>query len=238
MVQISLAAVVHGTLTPNGQSASLIITDFRVKSYHKSSRLKSLMIDYTFEGSDRPVVVDISPSDNKIIARTPEPWDPPDLSATKLEVGETEQTISSIVGNKFDLSKPSYKDKDNAILSGYIESHGGSYGKPNSARWVLNESKAQKNGIPTFLRTVILLERKGSAPKSDIRATIKINGSIDSHYDSTSLHHVQQLFGETSEKIVFDLKTQKWENEIIDDENLDTLDLDYFSAVGTEDPIP
>jgi hypothetical protein len=239
IVRVSLAAAVHGTVSPGGDCASLIVTDFKFESMRTPKRLQSFMIEYTFEGakpgSENPVVVDISPSDDNVLEPTTELWFPPDLSS--------KQGNSGLRGYRWNLSRSNLSrgvtlsrgvDNDRAMLSGYIEYDAGSL-KANSARWLLKESKDQPTRVPTFLRTAILLEHKKMAPEATFRATIKINARFDSDPDisvgSQRLLPVERMFGKTSSQIIFKPRLDKKENESFDDENLDNVDLDSYSAV-------
>jgi hypothetical protein len=49
---------------------------------------------------------------------------------------------------------------DGTTLTGTIELEEQTSGAPNAVQWALKESKTQQDGVPSFLRTAILLKRK------------------------------------------------------------------------------
>jgi len=124
VVQAHLVEVIHGTLSPNGNPASLIVTDFKFVSLKASRRFKSAVISYRFASknpsSPDPEVRSIAPMGSISLKQSEKPIEnlsrsvevslesriPPvpggvqvGLEATFSKLTETSMTVSGSVMN-------------------------------------------------------------------------------------------------------------------------------------------
>lgn len=65
---------------------------------------------------------------------------------------------------------------DATRIIGTMDLRGRNYGEPNGVSWTLLENEAQRTGVPTVLRTAILLKRRNDAK---FRCTVKLDVNVD-----------------------------------------------------------
>ena len=125
----------------------------------------------------------------------------------------------------------SQDEQDQTTVSGMIRYEGRPGGEKNAARWILMENKSQKNGIPSFLRTSILLQRENS---EKFTAVVKIGTEVD--FKSS----LKSLFGrkDKDDPVIFDpnpeakhRKSTLAKDGSIKADDLESTDLDDFSVV-------
>lgn len=121
------------------------------------------------------------------------------------------------------------ESEDQTTITGIsrFEKRGG--GGKNAVRWRLMENKTEKHGIPSRMRSLILLRRENS---DKFKAVVKIE--VEADFRST----LEQLIGkkDKDDPVIFDPdpgaqpRKLKWatQNEIVATE-LDSLDLDKFT---------
>lgn len=207
LVQTSVVQVVHGTLS-NGEPASLIVTDFRFISRARSRRFKSATINYTFKAVEPdatgPTVIDIAP--RGYVSLTPTGTMivlPRGSSTSSSSEGSDNSARSSISGSLWERSE-SKMTLDQTLVAGTMRSELSKSGETDTARWMLSENESQKTGIPTLLRTAILLERKKKEENQKFLATVDIKASVDLAYSMRNA--VDMLIGRIAkdDPITFD----------------------------------
>ncbi|KAI9765231.1 MAG: hypothetical protein M1840_007723 [Geoglossum simile] len=180
-VKADLFSVLHGTRSPGGDAASLIVIDFLFTgSDSRRRRFREATIDVQFAlENDKPgrglePVVDkiapfgafrMSPS-TRVTSTT--------LSANATISGSGGPVALGIGGGWQETH--SLNEEGWATMSGYLRIEGRIDGSCNAARWKLRENEQQKHGIPSSLRIAILL-----LPKSTqrFRAFVSIDTSVN-----------------------------------------------------------
>jgi len=69
----------------------------------------------------------------------------------------------------------------------------------NAARWILSENHSQSDGLPSYLRTAILLKRKNN---QQFEAGIKVQAEVDMRYSVT--RSLRRFAGAKVDPIIFD----------------------------------
>lgn len=138
---------------------------------------------------------------------------------------------ASVTGGFAVETTVSQDKQDQTTMNGTIRYEGRPGGGKNAARWVLMENNSQKSGIPSFLRTLILLQREDS---KKFTAVVKIATQVD--FKAA----LKSLFGkkDKDDPVHFDPNPEAqprkstWakENQIAPDD-LESTNLDKFSII-------
>lgn len=182
MVLADLVDVIHGRLSPQGDHATLVITDFQFIPSKNSRRFTSATITFLFESSNPASceieVIDIAPQGHHSMLPTTTQVELTRSANLSGQGGATGASIAAGLGWELKESK---QEKDETTLTGSIRLQGREFGGKNTARWTLSENRSQKSGIPTLLRTAILLKRqdKGGGPNERFRAGVDIKSNVD-----------------------------------------------------------
>jgi hypothetical protein len=155
--------VVHGRLHPDGKLATLLVFDFRFDPCKKGRRILRADLSFTFASENSTLeVMGIAPD-----GRT-------SYAPTRLQVTTTRAIeIGAAVGGGMSAGglgglgasltwekTVSHESTDAAVIIGRIDdsNHDGN-GPPTVARWTLLENSSAATGVPTSMRTAILLQR-------------------------------------------------------------------------------
>lgn len=124
----------------------------------------------------------------------------------------------------------SKEKQDQTSLSGVVRFEGRRFGEKNAARWVLMENSSQQTGIPTFLRSLILLRRQDSSKFTAI-VKIEVKVSFDINTILTGLFQKK----EQDDPVIFDPKKKSittWaKDNSIDVKNLESTPLEKFHTI-------
>ncbi len=194
-VKASLDAALHGTLTPDGDPASLILLTFNF-SASNVRRFEGAEVSLTFAGaaSERDVV--FGGTDAKI---GPDPECMAIEPEGRFSICPTVTDVST--ENSWNLSaqggpptgggslqaglggkrNESYQEGNEITVTGKIRQVGRDDGPDNTAIWALGENEKSKKGIPDTLRAAVLLKREKpvAGHSGRFQATIKIEAWVD-----------------------------------------------------------
>lgn len=240
-VQGDLINVIHGQFSPDGKPATLIVAEFRFLSADSSRQFREATIELQFaesldpksKGFDDPVVTRIAPMGNNSLNPTQEAWTTTRTSSASAEAGVKSAKLGGSVS--WEITKSVDKEYW-AIVNGAVRIEGRNYGMKNQARWNLLENTSSHDGIPSLLRTAILLVRNDN---EDFFATIKIKAKVDMLH---SLHSkFQNLMGTTpkDDPVFFDpdLPPVGEIPEGLELDNLSGYDLTKLSAAESAVPL-
>lgn len=192
VVQGELVDVVHGRLSPLGDDGTIIITDFHFIPSKNSRRFKNAAVTLRFKSDDPAAadveVLDSAPKGHHSLLATTETVELTKSANANIAAGTV---VTAGAGLGWEL-KHSTEKKHQTTLSGSIRLEGRPYGGKNTVRWTISENPSQKTGIPTMLRTAVLLRRKqkqdGDAVKFlaevDIRCSVDFVSSLEEGVDS------------------------------------------------------
>ncbi|KAM0470406.1 hypothetical protein ACHAPX_009936 [Trichoderma viride] len=236
--------VTSGTLTPQGEPATLIILRFTFNSLNQSSNRRFVSATIKVEFSDflsrsalDPEVYKILPDNNVRLDKVTRSKDVEWTVKGGLTSGVP--FVTPEVGVSWKMSKK--KDKEYwAKLTGTKWNNRSTFaGLDNTAIWYLAENKENRQGIPALLQTAVLLRRKGND-----KIQMKIN--IESYVDNVSTLHskAKKLFGgidpEPMDPVNIDAKLQQLRD--VDSEELregspllstmDNIDLHKYIRIG------
>ncbi|KAL2850247.1 hypothetical protein BJY01DRAFT_245558 [Aspergillus pseudoustus] len=181
-VQGSLVEVIHGTLTADGELATLIIMDFRFTTLSPPRRFRKATISVRFEDGESsdatpPEVLHISPDGAFAMNRS-------------TTTAENEYGVHAVTGAGFSglaslslgvdwkLTESTTKTHQ-ATLKGLRMVVGRGRPPKNAARWVLHENSEAEDGIPSYLRCAIIVRRKSTRP---FLGFVQVHASADYKY--------------------------------------------------------
>ncbi|KAK6362729.1 hypothetical protein TWF730_000185 [Orbilia blumenaviensis] len=180
VTQANIKHIAHGTLTPKGSEATLLVFEFRFisTSLKEDRRFKSAIITLKFEdagGNERlePEVFRIAPENTHALNPTTRIRDVSHTFGGGIFGGI--DVAGAELGYEMELHETKTSNHVTRI-TGMKRVRGRSYGAPNTVIWSIAENNHMVDGIPTFLRTSVLLKRK---PDSVFRAFITIQSDVD-----------------------------------------------------------
>ncbi|KAH6851064.1 hypothetical protein B0I37DRAFT_127793 [Chaetomium sp. MPI-CAGE-AT-0009] len=214
VVQADLIAAIHGKAidkeAPKGAPATLVVTDFWFIPGKHSRRFTWAKITFTFQGENGaagPAVVNMAPKGHYSLHPMPVQVEKERSIGLSLEapIGPVTPGVSVQWG-----LKTAYEKTDQVSLSGFTRTLGRDFGPKNSAVWTLAENATTSSGIPTRLRTAVLLKRK--VHQTRFQATVDIE--VDADLVSKTGFVIKRLLGKVpvDDPVVFDA-TVSLENE-------------------------
>lgn len=156
--------VIHGSFGPDSDDfATLLVYDFHLDATKRARRVASADITFKFRssvaGAPAPQVHSIAPFKRYTLLPTTQEESVTRGGDVKAEAGQMgvsvgtsykwETTVSQTTSNATRVSGNTVCDR---------------YGKEIGVNWVLHENDATKTGVPSFLRTAILLRRVDEQP--------------------------------------------------------------------------
>jgi hypothetical protein len=185
--------IIHGLMSPDTEEfATLIVLKFKFDSRKTARRISAVNITLQFApeqpGDPEPEVLQIAPYDSMVMVPTMQVRDKKitagfNLGAPPLagvDLGLEFGWESSVTRETTDATK----------VIGSIDLLGRNYGNADSASWTLLENATDKTGVPSTMRTTILLKRQDEKP---FRCDFKIEAKVD-HMSSID-RRLQKLFG-------------------------------------------
>ncbi|KAI9741629.1 MAG: hypothetical protein M1834_000013 [Cirrosporium novae-zelandiae] len=235
VVQCKLAEVVHGLLCPDSNiPCTLAIFEFNFQPTRLKRRFTEVNISIVFATTDPnrahfdPEVRSIAPFGHFSLYPTTEKVELKRSANLSVEGG-----IGVQVGAGFGWELTNSMDKmDTTKVSGMIRFRNHKEGgKKNAAEWTLLENSSRRSGVPTFLRTAVLLGRREDDMEL-FTATVKIDANVDllSAFGDT----IQKMFGKIprDDPIVFSPLEPPTTHEI-DMRNLGEVDLQRLSVISS-----
>lgn len=185
--------VIHGVVSPDAEElATLIVLKFKFDSRKTARRISTVNITLQFApeqlGDPDPEVIQIAPYDSMVMVQTTQTEDKTTTAGVKLgappvagvELGAELGWASSVNRQTTDATK----------IIGSIDLLGRNHGNADSASWTLLENNTTKTGVPSTMRTAILLKRQDEKP---FRCTFELEAKVD--LMSSIGMRVQKLFG-------------------------------------------
>ncbi|KAM0342383.1 hypothetical protein ACHAPU_009570 [Fusarium lateritium] len=158
-IRAVLVGVVHGSMGPNKEPATLLIFEFKFDARKRDRRIKSANITTRFYGEkDYPAVADIAPHGPVFLNHTITK----DTTTVSPQINALGYAGSSGLG----ISTTSdWQSKDSAVLNASkrfkpkagVADIAGSF---NAVTWTMMENATARTGIPSYLQTAILLQRR------------------------------------------------------------------------------
>jgi hypothetical protein len=179
-IRCSCLDVIHGLFSAeSGVFATLIVLQFRFDPRKRARRFESVDISLEFggmkQGEGGPEVYAIAPVG--MLSLVPTTQHEELKRNTSLQLGGAAPvggvTATGTVGWERSVSKDT---SDQTTVAGSIDLKGRNWGKSNCASWTLLENKTAKTGVPTSMRTAVLLKRKDESP---FQCVVKIDASVD-----------------------------------------------------------
>lgn len=176
--------VVHGTISPGGDPATLIILKFKFQSLAIGRRFKSARITVTFLDTKEnlaPAVEKITPDGTWALKQSVETEDRT-MSGGLTGISGPGFTVNA--GMQYQYHETGQKT-DQATVSGTASiddsRKDGKHvrGKNNVVIWNLLENPSTNQGIPTFLQGAILLKRNPNMAQKTFKALVRIEVVVD-----------------------------------------------------------
>ncbi|KAL6831796.1 ankyrin repeat-containing domain protein [Trichoderma camerunense] len=157
-VKGKIMTAVHGTLKEGGDPASLLIFEFNVTSFN-GRRFKKATITITFEdgkgtSANDPEVYDLSPVGLYTLNKVTNSKDITHAIDAAINANPI-SAVGGTLGYHWTMSQTTH-ETHSAMLNG-LSRRFKSYGEETTAMWVMTEDPVERAGIPSFLRTVVIL---------------------------------------------------------------------------------
>lgn len=180
IVQADIHSITHGTMAKGGKPAMLLVWDFQfIGSQTGKRRFKEAEIQVQFGLAGKeigdsldPIVVQTAPFGKLAMDPSTETQETTVSADAKLRI------YSIGIGAGFKRATTANKDSA-TILHGVRWISGRNRGKQNTARWFLWENQGTKKGIPSMVKTAMLVQ-----PQNDERfmAVVTIKTKVDFVY--------------------------------------------------------
>jgi hypothetical protein len=227
-MQMNLVDVIHGTMSPEGLPATLVIADFQFISHEKSRRLPRANNEFRFRDLDPndanpPEVFAIAPQGSFSMNQTEKTQEL--KRAAKADVGAA-FVANVTTGLEWSLTETQTKYSA-ARLTGIMTMKDRKREPRNVAKWSLEENERDEKGIPSLLRAAILLRRR---TYERFLASIALETKIDwkTHYNLET-----RKGGGDIDPVTFDPSRTRTTPvpAYIDPTNLGFVNLDALAAV-------
>ncbi|XP_014554315.1 hypothetical protein COCVIDRAFT_105339 [Bipolaris victoriae FI3] len=185
--------VIHGLVSPDADEfATLIVLNFRFDSRKTARRILAVNITLQFApekaGDPEPEVFQIAPYDNMVMVQTTQTEGKTTMAG--VSVGAP-PLVGVELGAELGWERSVTRETTDATrVIGSIDLLGRTYGNADSASWSLIENSTTKTGVPSTMRTAILLKRQDEKP---FRCDFKIEAKVDAK--SSMERSFQKMFG-------------------------------------------
>lgn len=185
--------VIHGLVSPDADEfATLIVLNFRFDSRKTARRILAVNITLQFApekaGDPEPEVFQIAPYDNMVMVRTTQTEGKTTMAGVSLGAPPL---VGVELGAELGWERSVTRETTDATrVIGSIDLLGRTYGNADSASWSLIENSTTKTGVPSTMRTAILLKRQDEKP---FRCDFKIEAKVDAK--SSMERSFQKMFG-------------------------------------------
>ncbi|KAI1414124.1 hypothetical protein F5Y13DRAFT_198047 [Hypoxylon sp. FL1857] len=223
-VKSNLITAIHGHMSGDGSDqATLIIMEFTFEQLKVSRRIKSAKISVRFDGTSGesdPHVVEIAPGGMFYLQDSVFDESSSDVDIERIELG-------------FKWDKAIHGDKHTAgSLQGYIEDHGEATSWTNTALWEISEDDLKCTGIPSLVRTAVLLKRSSTEP---FFAKLNINCDV-SGFTIGGFRNRQRRGSSVDDTISIDPKQPSQGHNNLDAHNLGKLCIQTLVNATLESP--
>ncbi|KAF2252348.1 hypothetical protein BU26DRAFT_502829 [Trematosphaeria pertusa] len=187
IAKATIISITHGTVK-NDDLATLLVFEFRFVSNNRSRRFIRSTITITFEDATKgrnvpPEVYRIAPEGRCALNRTETMRNTKQTANAGVNTG-TLPGVGVDVGYVWEVEKSETREHW-TIFTG-MKRQLGDCREDNAVIWSMEENNEKKDGIPSFVRTAVLLRRKENEPFS---FTVKIRTDVD------FVSEVKALFG-------------------------------------------
>jgi hypothetical protein len=231
-VRCVAADVVHGSLAPDGEAATLLVFDFQFDPRKRARRIVEAHMSFTFAASEDaepdPVVLNVAPKGRMVVVPTQQTESTTRSGNAGANAGGGGLGLSLGLNAGVQWQKSvSRETHDATTVVVSIDLVGRNFGASNGVSWALLENRSVATGVPAFVRTAILLQRPD--PDAAFHATVTIRAQADLRSS------IGKLFGRVprDDPILYDPslpptnKLRKY-----DGDNLGKIDLNDLSAVA------
>ncbi|EUC39824.1 hypothetical protein COCMIDRAFT_10164 [Bipolaris oryzae ATCC 44560] len=185
--------VIHGLMSPDADEfATIIVLNFRFDSRKTARRILAVNITLQFApeqpGDPEPEVFQITPFDSMVMVQTMQTEEKKIMAGVNLGAPPLAGVELGVdLGWERSVNR---ETTDATRVIGSIDLLGRTYGNADSASWSLIENSTTKTGVPSTMRTAILLKRQDEKP---FRCDFKIEAKVDPK--SSIERSFQRLFG-------------------------------------------
>jgi hypothetical protein len=240
LARATIDSITHGEISRGGDPATLLVLEFRFISMQSSRRFTHCSITVTFEDSGgdleaRPEVHSVAPEGVFALNKTSALREVKKGGNVGANAGSA--SLGASFGYAWDMSEVQKKDHYARLRGSKKILDGGE--TDNAVVWSMEEDDApnKKEGVPTFLRTAILLRREADVPFNFL---IKIRSKVDFMTGLES--ELQSLFGrkkvEKVDPVQVDsgidptkLRVKSLDPRTIDSSNMGEINLNEYADV-------
>ena len=159
--------VIHGLVSPDAEEfATIIVLNFRFDSRKTARRILAVNITLQFApeqpGGPEPEVFRIAPYDSMVMVQTTQTEEKTTMAGVSLGAPPLAGVeLGAELGWERSVNR---ETTDATKVIGSIDLLGRTYGNADSASWSLIENSTTKTGVPSTMRTAILLKRQDEEP--------------------------------------------------------------------------
>jgi hypothetical protein len=177
ILRASIVGITHGTLAPDGDPATLLIFEFRFVSMKSSRRFISSTITLQFADASgdpelHPEVYRIAPEGSFALNKTTTVKKIKQSANAGLTAGFT--FAGGNAGYTWEMEET--KNREHWTRLSGVKKLFREYGGDNAVIWSIEENKNEKDGIPSFLRTAVLIRREDDVP---FTFTVNVRTEVD-----------------------------------------------------------
>lgn len=179
-MKIKLTEMHHGVMIFEGDPyhATLLVFEFRFESRLQKRRYQSASVTLEFfdkglDGKRDPCVSAVAPDGMHWLHKTSYDKTTKHGYTGGLEAGKDMATAKAEAHWDVEYTKPA---RFKATLTGKATFGKDKYRHETVAKWTMEENKDEKDGIPSFLQTAVLLRRAEDRP---FFATVKVESEVD-----------------------------------------------------------
>ncbi|KAE9371782.1 hypothetical protein N431DRAFT_426390 [Stipitochalara longipes BDJ] len=189
-IRCSCLDVIHGQFSSeSGMFATLIVLQFRFDARKRARRFQSADIELEFKGmkpgESGPEVSAIAPVGKMSLVPTTQTEEVSRKAG--LQLGAAAPIGGITATGSVGWKKCVIRDtSDDTTVIGSIDLKGRNWGPSNCASWTLLENETAKTGVPSSLRTAILLKRKDEKP---FQCVVKVDAVLDAK------SRIERMFG-------------------------------------------
>ncbi|KAF5609026.1 Mg2+ transporter like zinc transport [Fusarium pseudoanthophilum] len=220
-IRSELSGAIHGCMNKATKApATLLVFSFDFSPERRNVRIKSVHITVEFYGNDGHPVISAMVPDGRVTALE-NTTEQTSGSRGGLRFGERIPAVNALGFDFEQAFTAAVQTSSSVLLTGYKSPKGKVEGGSNVVNWTIMEDLVVKAGVPAYLQTAILLERKTD---EIFKADFKIKADVSGF----SFRNLQDgLLESEDDPVIFDPGA----SPLIPD-GLEGLDLNELGSVG------
>lgn len=225
IVQCNMNKVVHGTMTKGGPPAMLAVFEFIFLPRGATKRFLAAEIEIEFSEGQ---LAKIAPEGVFVTSKSETEREVTHTVSPSVEIGI--DPVKTALGYTWEL-------KETSSIVGYASLKGVRRHEKKRALWILSENRQTASGLPSLLRTAVLLGRnpRPTGVPDTFTATVQIRGEVKKLMDvKGKLELVKRdLSSRCRENEIISFNSALSRGDVMDASNMQNEKLDAYPALVT-----